>query len=141
MRSRSGLTDIAALLPKLRERAATISTSDGRADAGAALEAFVGGLDPATGAVARELLEAAARDSDEPSLDPGEAREVLRTCLLRLRVERLDEGLRDGRLLLEEAQREGDQPRLAEIEQRIDRIGREKAELTRAMHTPATVPV
>ena len=88
--------------------------------------------------MARELLEAAALDSGEPVLDPVEAREVLRTCLLRLRVERLDEALRDGRLLLEEAQREGDHGRLEEIEQRIDRLGREKAEATRAMHTPAT---
>ena len=115
-----------------------MSAGDGQADQGAALEEFVGGLDPATGAVARELLEAAALDSGEPVLDPVEAREVLRTCLLRLRVERLDEALRDGRLLLEEAQREGDHGRLEEIEQRIDRLGREKAEATRAMHTPAT---
>jgi len=126
------------LASALRERAATMSAGDGQADQGAALEEFVGGLDPATGAVARELLEAAALDSGEPVLDPVEAREVLRTCLLRLRVERLDEALRDGRLLLEEAQREGDHGRLEEIEQRIDRLGREKAEATRAMHTPAT---
>ncbi|TMB50804.1 MAG: DNA primase [Chloroflexi bacterium] len=126
------------LASALRERAATMSQGDGQADQGAALEAFVGGLDPATGAVARELLEAAALDSGEPALDPVEAREVLRTCLLRLRVERLDEALRDGRLLLEEAQRERDHGRLEEIEQRIDRLGREKADATRAMHTPAT---
>ena len=126
------------LASALRERAATMSAGDGQADQSAALDAFVGGLDPATGAVARELLEAATLDSVEPVLDPVEAREVLRTCLLRLRVERLDEALRDGRLLLEEAQREGDHGRLEEIEQRIDRLGREKAEATRAMHTPAT---
>src|SRR5947208_3103935 len=126
------------LASALRERAATMSAGDGQADQSAALEEFVGGLDPATGAVARELLEAASLDSGEPALDPVEAREVLRTCLLRLRVERLDEALRDGRLLLEEAQRERDHGRLEEIEQRIDRLGREKADATRAMHTPAT---
>ena len=110
-------------------------------DAVADLEAFVNGLDPATGSVARELLQAAALDSAEPNLDPTEAREVLRICLLRLRVERLDEALRDGRILLEEAQREEDKGRLEEIEQRIDRLGREKAEATREMHTPAMAPV
>ena len=128
------------LASALRERATTISEGNGQGEPGAALEAFVNGLDPATGAVATELLEAAALDSGEPSLDPAEAREVLRTCLLRLRVERLEEALRDGRLLLEEAQREGDRGRLEEIEQRIDRLGREKAEATRAMHMPATSP-
>jgi hypothetical protein len=56
-------------------------------------------------------------------------------------VERLEEALRDGRILLEEAQREGDRGRLEEIEQRIDRLGREKAEATREMHTPAMAPV
>jgi len=127
------------LADALRERAT--SAGNGQTDPGADLEAFVNGLDPATGAVARELLQAAAVDSAEPSLDPSEAREVLRICLLRLRAERLDEALRDGRILLEEAQREGDRGRLEEIEQRIDRLGREKAEATRQMHTPAIAPV
>src|SRR5439155_8243385 len=128
------------LAEALHERAAT-SAGNGQTDPGADLEAFVNGLDLATGAVARELLQAAALDSAEPSLDPSEAREVLRICLLRLRVERLEEALRDGRILLEEAQREGDRGRLEEIEKRIDRLGREKAEATREMHTPAIAPV
>jgi DNA primase len=127
------------LAAALQERARSLQDGDG-GDV-ASLEAFVAVLDPATGAVAREILETAALNAAEPSLDPDEAREVLRTCLLRLRVERIDEALRDGRLLLEEAQREGDHGRLEEIEQRIDRLGREKAEATRAMHTPATSPV
>jgi hypothetical protein len=62
---------------------------------------------------------------------------VLRVTLLRLRVARLDEDLRDGRLLLEEAQREGDGARLATLEQQISQLGREKAEATRAMQEPA----
>ena len=127
------------LAAAIRERATT--SSNGQADATADLEAFVSGLDPATGSVARELLRAAAVDSAEPSLQPSEAREVLRICLLRLRVERLDEALKDGRILLEEAQRDGDSGRLEEIEQRIDRLGREKAEATSEMHTPAMAPV
>ncbi len=57
--------------------------------------------------------------------------------LLRLREARLEEDLRDGRLLLEEAQRDGDRERLATIEQQIIRLGREKAEVTKAMREPA----
>jgi DNA primase len=128
------------LAAALLERAHALET-DANApgpDSGVSLETFVAGLDPATGALARELLGAA--DPGEPSLELEEARDVLRTCLLRLRVERIEEALRDGRLLLEEAQREGDRGRLDEIEQRIDGLGREKAEATRAMHTPATSP-
>ena len=89
----------------------------------------------------RELLAAAIRDSGEPSLDPAEAREVLRTCLLRLRVERLDEARRDATLLLDDAQREGDAGRHKEIEQEINRLSREREELTKAMHTPTTASV
>jgi DNA primase len=111
-----------------------------------ALAPFVASLDVATGSLARTLL--AGRDGDagangrgagEPALDPGEAAEALRVCLLRLRVLRIEEQMRDARLLLEEAQRDDDPARLAEIEQGIDRLGRQKAEATRAMHTPATL--
>ena len=129
------------LASAIRQRAATTDVGDGQLDRGALLEAFVGGLDPATGDVARELLAAAIRDSGEPSLDPAEAREVLRTCLLRLRVERLDEARRDATLLLDDAQREGDAGRHKEIEQEINRLSREREELTKAMHTPTTASV
>ena len=57
--------------------------------------------------------------------------------VLRLREARLEEDLRDGRLLLEEAQRDGDRERLATIEQEIIQLGREKAEVTKAMREPA----
>jgi DNA primase len=104
---------------------------------GDALESFVSGLDPASADLAREVLSAAAQAGDEPSLDPDEAREVLRTCLLRLRADRVEEQLRDLRSLLDEAQREGDQDRLTDIEQHITGLGRQKAELTKALRTPA----
>ncbi len=92
-------------------------------------------LDPATGELARDLLARSAEAG--PQLDADQARDALRICLLRLRVERLDEAIRDGQLLLEGAQREEDPGRLAQIEQRINLLGREKAETTRAMHEPA----
>jgi DNA primase len=129
------------LATALRERA-TARADDGEVPAtneAQALDAWVGTLDAASAGLARELLATAAAGHDEPALDTDEAREVLHTCLLRLRVERIDESLRDGRLLLEEAQREGNPVRLAEIEQRIDRLGREKAEATRAIRAPATL--
>ncbi len=99
------------------------------------LEAFVGSLDPATAALARSLL--ASVRADAPRHDPDSARGALRTCLLRLREQRIDERIRNGRLLLEAAERDGDEARLKEIERKIDELGREKAEVTRAMRQPA----
>jgi DNA primase len=119
------------LARSLRERGSGLST--------ATLDSFVAELDPASGALARDLLAAAAARTDEPRLDSAEAGEVLRTCLLRLREERIEEDIRDGRILLEEAQREGNGERLAEIEQRLTRLGLRKAEVTKAMRTPATL--
>jgi DNA primase len=101
------------------------------------VEAFVGGLDPASADLARDLLARTAGDGE--GMDSETAAEVLRVTVLRLRVARLDEDLRDGRLLLEEAQREGDGARLATLEQQISQLGREKADATKAMQEPAAV--
>jgi DNA primase len=110
------------------------------ADGGPAdLEDFVSGLDPASAELARALLTRLADAGQEGRLEAEQAREVLRITLLRLRVARLEEDLRDGRLLLEEAQHEGDRSRLEAIEQQIIRLGREKAEVTKAMRMPAMV--
>jgi DNA primase len=103
------------------------------------LEGFVDSLDEASAELARGLLSGAARAAEEARLDAEQAREVLRITLLRLRVARLEEDLRDGRLLLEEAQRDGDRTALEEIEQQIMRLGREKAEATKAMRETAAV--
>ena len=112
-----------------------------RLDHGAAtaadLEAFVGGLDPATAGLARELLGHLAANGNATPLDPEEARAELRVCLLRLRAARIEEAMRDGRLLLEEAQRDEDQGRLQAIEQQINLLGRQKADVTKAMRDPA----
>ncbi|MDQ2941812.1 MAG: DNA primase [Chloroflexota bacterium] len=102
---------------------------------GGDLGAWAQTLDPATAELAHDLLARGAEAG--PQLDEERARDALRVALLRLRVERLDEAIRDGQLLLEGAQREGDRERLEEIEQRINLLGREKAETTRAMHEPA----
>lgn len=100
-------------------------------------EAFVASLDAATADLARSLL--ASGGSGDPPLDADTARDALRSCLLRLRVERIDERLRNGRLLLEEAQRDSDGARLEQIERQMDQLGRQKAEVTRAMREPAVV--
>jgi DNA primase len=97
------------------------------------IDAFLASVDAASADLARAILDA----EHWPRLDVQEAREVLRVCILRLRGSRIEETLRDGRLLLEEAVREGDRQRIEEIEQKLDRLGREKAEVTRAIHEPA----
>lgn len=115
-------------------RAHVAGATDG-AGTRSALEAFVEGLDAGSAELARDLLARLAVDREE-RLEPEVARQVLATTLLRLRISRLDEDLRDGRLLLEEAQRDGDGERLAAIEQRLIQLGREKAEATRQLHEP-----
>ena len=107
------------------------------AGTGADLEAFVGGLDPASAGLARDLLGHLAANGDATPLDPEEARNELRVCLLRLRMARIDEAMRDGRLLLEEAQRDEDRGRLQALEQQISQLGRQKADVTKAIRDPA----
>jgi DNA primase len=124
-----------ALASSWQTRVASAGATIGTAD----LEDFVSGLDPASAELARALLVRLAEAGEDGRLDPEQARDVLRITLLRLRVARLEEDLRDGRLLLEEAQHEGDRSRLEAIEQQIIRLGREKAEVTKAMRTPAEV--
>jgi hypothetical protein len=101
------------------------------------LEAFVASLDPATAGLARELLAALAANGDGGPLDAGEARTQLRTCLLRLRAARIEEAIHDGQLLLAEAQRDDDAASLEALKQRINQLGREKADLNKAMESPA----
>ena len=128
----------AALARTWQERIAG-RTGDGQpVDAAAVdLEGFLTGLDIASADLARGVLARMAAGGEQERLDADRAREVLRVTLLRLRIGRLEEDLRDGRLLLEEAQREGDRARLEDIEQQITRLGREKDEATKAMQEPA----
>ena len=132
------LRDAAAVALASAWRAYLEDSNGSALDAGE-LERFVGGLDAATGELARDLLARIAVEDGEQRLAADVAPRVLRTTLLRLRIQRLDEDLRDGRLLLEEAQRDGDQARLEAIEKRLIQLGREKAEATREMHEPAEV--
>ncbi len=107
------------------------------AEGGRDVEGFVASLDPATGALARGLLAEMTSADGDLRLGPIEAQEVFRVCLLRLRALRIEEAIRDGRLLLEEAQRDDDRGRRKEIEERIVELGREKDEVDKARQTPA----
>jgi DNA primase len=106
----------------------------------AELEAFVGELDAASADLARDLLgRMAAAGASVLQFDQEMALAALRVTLLRLREQRVDERIRSGRVLLEEAQRDGDRTRLQEIERKLDELGREKADVTKAMREPAPV--
>jgi len=98
------------------------------------LDAFVAELDPMSADLARAAFQAAATD---PRLDPAQATEALRVCRLRLRRARIEEAIGDGRHLLEDAERDGDRELLKQIETHITQLGREKAEVTRALARPA----
>ena len=119
----------AALAAAWRDRTDQAST-------GEALEAFVATLDAATAELARDLL-AEIRADPGPRLEPDAARDALHGCLRRLRVQRIEETIRDGRLLIDEADRDGDADRVRELERQMTILGREKAELTNVNREPA----
>ena len=119
----------ATLARAWRERGTTEAT-------GEALEAFVAALDPATAELARDLL-AEVRADGGPRLEPDAASDALAGCLRRLRVQRIEETIRDGRLLMDEADREHDADRVRELERQMTTLGREKADLTSAKPEPA----
>ena len=100
---------------------------------GTDLVAFVEALDPPLDDLARGILAPLA---DAPRLDGPAAREALRVCSLRLRVTQLDERLRNGQALLRDAAQDGERERVTEIEQKIDKLAREREELNRTIHAP-----
>jgi DNA primase len=108
------------------------------APSAADLESFVAALDPATAALARDLLTHLAANGNA-ALDPDEARAQLRICLLRLRKARIGEAIHDGQLLLVEAQREGDPEQVQALNQQINQLGRQRDDVDKAMEGPAPV--
>jgi hypothetical protein len=101
------------------------------------LEAFVGSLDPVTAGLARDLLAHLAANGDAAPLDAGEARAQLRTCLVRLRKERINEALHDGQLLLAEAQRDGDQDQVQALNEQLNQLRDERNAVDKEMESPA----
>jgi DNA primase len=122
-----------ALVTAWRERVA-----QGGATA-ADLEAFVGSLDPATAGLARDLLAHLAANGNAAPLDASEARAQLRTCLVRLRKERINEAVHDGQLLLAEAQRDGDQEQVQALNQQLNQLREERNAVDKEMEAPAQV--
>jgi DNA primase len=101
------------------------------------LEAFVASLDPVTAGLARELLAHLAVNGDAAPLDAGEAGAQLRTCLVRLRKERINEALHDGQLLLAEAQRDGDQDQVQALNEQLNQLRDERNAVDKEMESPA----
>ena len=129
--SRSVIATAGALIAAWKQR-----VGEGAATA-ADLEAFVGGLDPATAGLARDLIAHLAGNGDSGPLDPGEARAQLRICLLRLRKARIGESIHDGQLLLAEAQRDEDPELVQTLNQRLRELGMQRNEIDKAMEEPA----
>jgi DNA primase len=124
-----GRPEASALAEAWTAWVSTDSASNGRD-----LEAFVSELDPISSDLARVVIHAA---NAAPRLEPAVAAEALRVCRLRLRRARIEEAIGDGRHLLEDAERDGDRELLEQIETHITRLGREKADVTRQLATPA----
>jgi hypothetical protein len=98
------------------------------------VDGFLTDLDPISADLARTVIQAAG---SQPRLEPVVAAEVLRVCRLRLRQARIEEAIGDGRHLLEDAERDNDRELLEQIETHITKLGREKAEVTKLLMTPA----
>jgi len=103
--------------------------------AGAGLADFVATLDPAVAEVATAVLD---RTAAEPALSPDEAAAALRDCILRLRIQRIDEAIADGQLLLRDAEDERDEGRARVLRRELHERHRLREELKQlTMHEPA----
>ena len=105
-------------------------------EAAPSLDRFVGGLDPATADLARSLLASARSRADV--LEATTAREELRVCLVRLRIERAEERLEDLQALIRAAADESDDE-MRDLERRFQELTREREHLVREMRGPAAV--
>ena len=106
------------------------------AEASADLDRFVAQLDPATADLARSLL-ASAR-SRAAMLEAVTAREELRVCLVRLRIERTEERLDDLQALIRAAADESNDE-IRDLERRFQELTREREQLVREMRGPAAM--
>jgi DNA primase len=101
------------------------------------LEAFVASLDPATGALARDLLASARARGVRADLETD--REALRVVLLRLRKERVQERLVDLQALISlGAHDDNDNDDIGELERQFQVLHLEREQLEQAIN-PAAV--
>jgi DNA primase len=110
---------------------ASVQSTGGRPE----LEAFVAGLDPATGGLARALLASARMRGVRPDLETD--REALRVCLLRLRIDAAEERLDDLQALIRAASDDGAGDDIRTLERQFQELTREREQLVRAMRGPA----
>jgi DNA primase len=100
------------------------------------LEAFVAGLDAATGDLARSLLASARARGVRP--DAESDREALRVCLLRLRVNETEARMSDLQALIRaSAEDDDDTPDIRVLELQFQALTREREQLMRAIRGPA----
>ena len=112
---------------------ASLATPEGRLD----LEAFVATLDPATAALARDLLASARARGVRADLETD--REALRVVLLRLRKERVQERLADLQALISVSGRDDNDPEdIGELERQFQVLHLEREQLEQAIN-PAAV--
>ncbi|HEX7224800.1 MAG TPA: DNA primase [Candidatus Limnocylindria bacterium] len=100
------------------------------------LERWVAGLDPATADLARSVLASARARGVRPQADTD--REALRQCLLRLRVQAIEERLHDLETLIRaSAEDVDDDDTTRTLERQFQELTREREQLVRALKGPA----
>jgi len=112
-------------------RAAVAAAGSTRPD----LEAWVGGLDAATGDLARSLLASARARGLRPNAEAD--REALRVSLLRLRVGETEARMSDLQALIRAMSDDGDTTDIRGLEQQFQELTREREQLMRAIREPA----
>jgi DNA primase len=99
------------------------------------LEAWVGGLDAATGDLARSLLASARARGMRPDLETD--REALRVCLLRLRIGETESRLSDLQALIRASAEDEETTDIRVLEQQFQALTREREQLMRETRGPA----
>ena len=107
------------------------------ADARPNLEAFVDGLDAATGALARGLLASARARGVRPDTEMD--REALRVCLLRLRKERVQERLADLQSLISMGSNDPESTDIHDLERQFQVLHLEREQLEQAINPSAVM--
>ena len=108
-----------------------VEAAGGRPD----IEGWVGGLDAATGALARSLLASARARGLRPDAETD--REALRVCLLRLRVTDAEGRMSDLQELIRASAEDDETTDIRSLEQQFQELTREREQLVRAIRGPA----
>jgi DNA primase len=100
-------------------------------------ETFVGGLDAATGGLARVLLASARERGVRPDTETD--REALRVCLLRLRKERVQERLADLQSLISMGSADPETTDIHDLERQFQVLHLEREQLEQAINPSAVL--